>query len=93
MPASYWLTLNALQHERPVGVIGLLPNTMTVVRDGSRTRDRQMIYLMLYPLSYSDRCYAEPASSHRGFRGTQEADRNTAKPLRHRNSHRPIAVA
>lgn len=49
-------------HERPLGVIGLFPNAVTLVRDGSRTRDRQFSRLMLYPLSYFSRCYAEPAS-------------------------------
>jgi hypothetical protein len=52
-----------------------LPNTVALVRDGSRTRDRQISNLMLYPLSYSGRCYAEPASFHRGCRGTQQANR------------------
>jgi hypothetical protein len=49
-------------HERPMGAIGLLPNTVALVRDGSRTRDRQVTSLVLYPLSYFGRCYAEPAS-------------------------------
>lgn len=62
-------------HERPLGAIGLFPNTVALVRDGSRTRDRQFSRLMLYPLSYSGRCYAEPAPFHRGFRGTQQANR------------------
>ncbi len=70
MPASYLVDAQASRHERPVGAIGLLPNSVAVVRDGIRTRDRQVICLMLYPLSYSGRRYAEPASFHRGFRGT-----------------------
>lgn len=62
-------------HKHPLGAIGLLPNTVALVRDGSRTRDRQICSLMLYPLSYSGRCYAEPAPFHRGCRGTQNANR------------------
>lgn len=75
----------------PVGAIGLFPNTAALVRDGSRTRDRQIRSLMLYPLSYSGRCYAEPASFHRGSRGTRNPNVGTTRKPRRRNSHRPIA--
>jgi len=72
MPASYLVDVHALRHEHPVGAIGLLPNTLALVRDGSRTRDRQICSLMLYPLSYSGRCYAEPAPfSRRLSRNTE----------------------
>jgi hypothetical protein len=36
MPASYLVDARALQHKRPLGAIGLLPNTAAFVRDGSR---------------------------------------------------------
>lgn len=91
MPASYMVDARALRARAPVGAIGLFPNTAALVRDGSRTRDRQVISLMLYPLSYFGRCYLEPASFHRGCRGTRNPNvLNTKKPRR-RNSHRPIA--
>jgi hypothetical protein len=68
MPASYLVDAHALQHERPVGAIGLLPNTVALVRDGSRTRDRQFLRLMLYLLSYSGRCLCRTRLWHTGSR-------------------------
>jgi hypothetical protein len=48
MPASNLVDAHALRHERRVGAIGLLPNAVALVRDGSRTRDTQVTSLMLY---------------------------------------------
>ncbi len=49
MPASFMVDA-----ARP-GAIGLFPSTVAM-RDGTRTRDSQGHILMLYLLSYSDRC-------------------------------------
>ncbi|TWT66215.1 hypothetical protein CA85_30790 [Allorhodopirellula solitaria] len=48
MPASFMVNAFAL------GSFDL--SVKALVRDGSRTRDRQGCSLMLYPLSYCDRC-------------------------------------
>jgi len=86
MPASYLVDAHTWQRKRPVGAIGLLPNTVALVRDGSRTRDRQFPRTDALPTELlRSMLMQNPFMAHR------KPIAKAAKPLRHRNSHRPIA--
>lgn len=64
MPASFMVDASA---PAPFEAFELWRSAKALVRDGSRTRDRQSCSLMLYPLSYFVRCSCRTRCTEHGI--------------------------